>query len=405
MPSADEYIRNPDGTWELPTHQNHQPILKNDGWNARLSTRNETNNPSHLAPSPRKLTVISARQAIEGAGSGSNSLWGHFLYEKSTGILNSVAGVGKTTLCYNVGVYGARGEPFGNMPFLKPLNVLYADLETSRELRGTKLELISEGNPPDNLYFLPNLNFIGDYHDLEQIVLEYSIDLLIVDTINEAFETRDEQDNAEANRQFTYMKRLRDETGCSVLLLAHIGKGEQAHKVYSTRGASARAGAVDVVLNLTEVTEDTVCLSKEKDRIGGGKEKLYLRKAGEDAFEVVERGEDQEIGLLIRAERFVLDLIDEGATQTGQFIEGGKQAGYSQPTIERGLTNLRKAGKIERIKKGIYQKATEASKPNNYSGDDLKSDGCSLPSENPSITNNPSVDGFDGFSQKEQTER
>jgi len=398
MPTASDYIHNPDGTWGLRTHQNHHPMPKSDGWNPQK----DRNNPSHLTPSPRKLTVISAREAMEAAQSGCNSLWGHFLYEKSIGILNSVAGVGKTTLCYNLAVYGARGEPFADMPLSKPLNVLYADLETSRELRGTKLRVISEGNPPDNLCFLPSLSFTTDYDELEQIVLEHSIDLLIVDTINEAFETRDEQDNAEANRQFAYIKRLRDETGCSVLLLAHIGKGEQAHRVYSTRGASARAASVDVVLNLTEITEDMVCLSKEKDRIGGGKDKLYLRKAGEDAFEVVERGEDQEISLLIRAEEFLLDLVAKGLTQTGQFIEQGGQAGHSKPTVERALTNLRKARKIDRIKKGTYQKVAETSEPNNHSGDDLRSDGLDdIPSE-PSINNNHSVDGFDGFSQKER---
>ena len=218
--------------------------------------------------------------------------------------------------------------------------------------------------------------------------------MLIVDTINEAFDTRDEQDNAEANRQFACIKRLRDETGCSILLLAHLGKGDQTHKVYSTRGASARAASVDVVLNLTEITQDEVCLSKEKDRIGGGKEKLYLRKAGEDAFEVMEKGEDQEISLLVRAEKFILASMDEGLTQTGQFVECGKQASYSQPTTERALANLRKAGKIDRVKKGIYLKVTEASKPNNYSGDDLRSDVCNMPSENPSITNTHRGDGL-----------
>lgn len=100
--------------------------------------------------------------------------------------------------------------------------------------------------------------------------------------------------------------------------------GEQAKKVYSARGASARAASVDVVLNLVSITEDTICLQKEKDRVAGGKEKLYLRKAGEDTFEVIEQG---------------------------------KAMGYSEATIGRALDSIVREGKVGRIKKGIYSKA------------------------------------------------
>ena len=367
-----------------------KPIHKNDGW----IEGNNGNHPSHLTPSLRKLRFISAREAMEADTTGLKPLWGTFLYPNSIHILNSIAGIGKTTLAYNLANYGARGESFAGIPFETAINVLYADLETSQSLRASKLKLISENNPPDNLYFLSSLNFMDNYDELETFVKEKSIDLFVIDTINEAFNTKDEQDNAEANRQFNFIKRLRDETGCSILLLAHIGKGEQAHKVYSTRGASARAASVDVVVNLTEITDDEICLAKEKDRIGGGKEKLYLRKAGEDAFEVMEHNEDMETSLLIRAQCFVLEKLDEGLTETKEFIEEGSKASYSKPTIERALSNLYHTGKIDRPKKGVYAKIAETSKANNYRGDDLKDDGSNMPLENPSITSKYSVDGL-----------
>ncbi|MFC2024421.1 AAA family ATPase [Chloroflexota bacterium] len=299
---------------------------------------------------------MSAREVMEASTLGITSLWRPFLYEQSIAVLNSVAGVGKTTLCYNIAAHGAEGTSLAQIPFSRAISVLYADLETSHGLRASKLKLISDDNPPDNLYFIPDLDFIENYNELKEIVIAKSIDLLIVDTINEAFNTRDEQDNAEANRQFAYVKTLRDETNCSILLLAHSGKGEQAHKAYSTRGASARGALVDVVLNLKDVTEDEICLSKDKDRIGGGKEKLYLKKAGEDTFEVIEHEDAMETSLLIRAERFVLQNIEDGISQTKEFVEKGFSEGYSKPTIERALTNLFHARKINRLKKGLYTK-------------------------------------------------
>ena len=65
-----------------------------------------------------------------------------------------------------------------------------------------------------------------------------------MDTINEVFSTRDEQDNAVTNRQFTYIRKLRNETGVSVVLMRHIGQGEQARRVYSASRASLRAARI-----------------------------------------------------------------------------------------------------------------------------------------------------------------
>ena len=153
-----------------------------------------------------------------------------------------------------------------------------------------------------------------------------------------------------------WIKKLRDETGASIILMHHIGKGMQAKKVYSARGASARAASVDVVLNLIAITEDTVCLQKEKDRIAGGKEKLYLRKVGEDNFDVVEQGEEQEVPLIIRAQYLILELLEKGLQHRFEFNEQGRVAGYSEATIGRALDSLVRVGKAIRVKKGIYTK-------------------------------------------------
>lgn len=398
MPNANDYIQKPDGTWSKINPQPLNPILKSDGWIPKSTKDNNTNHPSYITTSPGKLRVISAQEAMDVSPYGIRPLWGTFLHPKSIGLLSSVSGAGKTTLCYSIAIHGARGETFANIPFPRPLNVLYIDLETGQELRAIKLRRICEDNPPENLYFISILNFIYDYKELSSIVTEYLIDLLIVDTINEAFNTRDEQDNAEANRQFAFIKRLRDETGCAILLLAHIGKGIQLHGVYKTRGASARAASVDVVLNLEEKTQDEICLSKEKDRIVGGKEKLYLRKAGEDAFEVIEKGEDLEINLLIRAENLVLSALGQGMTKTREFVERGQQNSYSKPTIERALHNLIDLEKVERIKKGEYRKKSDNTDAIGNSKNNLSDNGGNLPSNNPSITNDYRGDGIDGLS-------
>lgn len=76
------------------------------------------------------------------------SLWGPFLFPSSLHTLAGDAGLGKSTLLYNVAVHLARGEVFGGFKPPRPLRVLYYDLETPDLLFRRKLHLISENSPP-----------------------------------------------------------------------------------------------------------------------------------------------------------------------------------------------------------------------------------------------------------------
>jgi DNA repair protein RadA/Sms len=346
------------------THQPTSPTDKGEGWLQGSQVEDDSINPTWTNPAPNKLQLSPATEILGEPIKEIEYLWGNIIPKGSIAILNSVAGVGKTTLCYNLAVYGSEAISFAGMQFPRPIRTLYADLESGFSLRQKKLRRICDEFKPENLCFLHELDVIRDHDELKGIINESQADLLIIDTINEGFNTRDEQDNAEANRQFRYIKNLRDETGCSILLIAHIGKLDQNRRVYSARGASARSASVDVVLNLTEITKEELCLSIEKDRFGGGREKLYLKKIGKDCFEAIEKTEDDAFNQQMTAEKFILEKIDEGLANTGEFIESGKDRGYSKPTIERALHNLHRTGQIVRLRKGVYSKIPEINKNN-----------------------------------------
>ncbi|MFC2017881.1 AAA family ATPase [Chloroflexota bacterium] len=356
MADANDYIE-VDGKW----------ILKSRSASDNASVRiNQINHPrvrvddysEQSYTGYQALTVLTVEDVMSFRGEGVKYHWGGFIPKNSISLLSGEAGVGKTTFAYNFASKAAKGDDFCGIAFDSPINILYCDLETGCVLRANKLELISEGSPPDNIYWVPEVDLVKQFEELKGHIIDKQVELVIVDTINEAFKTKDEQDNAEANRQFSYVKRLRDETGCSVILMHHIGKGQPGKRVYAARGASARSASVDVVLNLVTVTDDTICLEKEKDRMSGGKEKLYLRKVGEDTFEVVEQGEEQEAPALMRAQEFVLNLMEEGLSHRFEFNERGKLQGFSEATIGRALDCLVRGGKLLRKKKGIYSKPT-----------------------------------------------
>jgi len=232
LATINDYERLHDGTWKLKTPQlsSSQVLKPNYLYSEKLSKTPDFKANSGVKSFSQRFTqdkelsktplkIITANDLTEQNPNGVMQLWGSFLYEKSIQLLAGEAGVGKTTLAYNLAIHGAKGEDLCNIPFKKPLNIFYCDLETGAGLRKSKAMLISDDIIPDNLYFIPDLDFMYQLGELIDQVKERKIDLIIVDTINEAFNTRDEQDNAEANRQFKAIKRLRDEGDCSILLM------------------------------------------------------------------------------------------------------------------------------------------------------------------------------------------
>lgn len=94
------------------------------------------------------------------------SLWAELLYPSCITQVNSEPGVGKTTLFYNLCLYGSLDLPFLDIRFSKILKVLYVDLETLVWLRKKKLETIYPKELPENLYFLDSLSLKRDFSHL-----------------------------------------------------------------------------------------------------------------------------------------------------------------------------------------------------------------------------------------------
>ena len=238
---------------------------------------------------PSESTLMWAKDLVMLEGEEIESLWGNYLFPESIHLFSGDTGVGKTTFLYNLAIKGATGESFLDTPFSRPLRVLYLDYETSNPLKILKLNRITSGDRPENLAF-DSIDFTSNKNldTLIKITQENGFDLVIVDTINEAFRTQKEDDNAEANRQMDKVRQLVKETGASVILVHHMGKRAQEKGIHKPRGATARPASVDVALNFESLTEDIIKLTIAKNRWMGGKEQLFLEKAGSDHFEITE---------------------------------------------------------------------------------------------------------------------
>jgi hypothetical protein len=287
------------------------------------------------------------------------SIWADVLYPKCITQLNSEPGAGKSTLAYNICGLGAAGQPFLGIPFSKRLKSLYVDLETPDFLVRHKIELISGGLPPD-LHVLDNLDLREDFRELLRLCRDEKYDLVVLDTQSRALAMEKENDNAEANYMAGLLKQIARETGCAILMIHHSTKSDEGKAVYRGRGASAIAGAVDVVVNVDVLTDDTLRMSVEKNRIQQSSAKLYIRKAGEDRFEPCESRENrEEPGFAIyRVQDAIVELLTKSSAplRTGEIAQAVRGAeGVDERTIFRALGRLAQAGKIQKPRKGYYE--------------------------------------------------
>ena len=282
------------------------------------------------------------------------SLWGPFLFPSSLHTMWGDAGLGKTTLLYNIAIRMARGEEFGGFKPPRPLRVLYYDLETPDLLFRRKLHLISENDPPKGLAFARS------FYASEALALakEHGFDLIIIDTLNEAFETKDEGDNAEANREMRELRRIVKDSGAAIVALSHMGKDPSAKGVYKLRGASARPAAADVVLNVETYSDDVICLEVAKNRWVGGNVKLYLRKAGEDQFEVAEVAGENTATAEKQIREYIASIVPyEPATiKTQEILSKAVESGFQRSTTEKVLSRMSQVGGggVKRKKRGVY---------------------------------------------------
>ena len=287
------------------------------------------------------------------------SLWADVIYPKCITQLNSEPGAGKSTLAYNICALGATGQPFLGIPFSKNLKSLYVDLETPDFLITHKIELIC-GGLPGGLHILDRIDLKRDFTELLALCREERYDLVVLDTQSRALAMEKENDNAEANYMAGLLKRVAKEAGSAILLIHHSTKSDEGKAVYRGRGASAMAGAVDVVVNVDVLTDDTLRMSVEKNRLQQSDTKLYIRKAGEDRFEPCEsQGNGDESGFLIyRAQDAVVSLLSDayGPFRAGEIVEAVQRViNVDRRTVERALNRLAQAGKVTKPKQGYYE--------------------------------------------------
>ena len=155
-------------------------------------------------------------------------------------VLAGDAGVGKSSLCYRLGMSMATGTHFLNRA-VQPTRVIYFDEENNEPDCQAYMSKLWKGEPGNEELLRINFRFehfsLIDpkndcYHVMARMVSDFKPMLIVIDTYVSALEIEDPNSNGEANvalHKLRLIKSLTDEA-CTMVLLHHITEHPKTHE-------------------------------------------------------------------------------------------------------------------------------------------------------------------------------
>ena len=226
----------------------------------------------------------------------------HSLPIGQIGYLNALPNGGKTLCLRNLSLCLATGRPYLQiLDKHAPVRVVHLDLESTERESRDDLHLMmdeAEFTTAERQQAMSNIMVVTELprskrggmialsdetgmRMLENFLVSYGADVLLVDTQSQAFRLQNENDNSEVNNVVvTRLEALAKHLGISILVTHHVGKsGEYSNgsDMFKARGASAMT-SVRCILNLDKLSgEDEDDL---RAMLGYAKQKtLYKRKS------------------------------------------------------------------------------------------------------------------------------
>ena len=169
----------------------------------------------------------------------------------------------------------------------------------------------------------------------------------------------DENDNAEADRQFSRLKEMAVESQCLIIALWNMGGGEPKKK-FKARGATARIDRSDIVLNYsgdkgdkTEARQLEVVKSRWPGSLG---QKLNLKFAPSLGFQAGDAGDDSPTSKFARLKERLPEIVGQGKKRQ-EILNQVKAEGLgSGNLIDQALGQLVEEGVLRRPDRGTYER-------------------------------------------------
>ena len=271
---------------------------------------------------------------------------------------------GKTVLCVNMAYCLAEGKEFLGYEGQKKYKVLYLDLESPANLIRNRLDTVGRS---ENLFIVEKLpqtlNEPDGLRAMENVCRNLDVDILLIDSLPQAWPVLDEDKNSPADAQMWRLKQLTQQLGIVCIALYNSGEGHNKEK-FKARGATARVDRTDVTLFYKELSQDTRELKVVKSRYGTLNESVKLRFDTDLGFEVLEKGISLVPSQKDRCKQNILDMFVDGneIIQRKDFVD--KLGNENQ--VDKALRELRNSEVLVCPQRGSYQLVGSSSSSGTY---------------------------------------
>lgn len=304
------------------------------------------------------------------------------LFRSDWGLVIGIGSVGKSAFLVNVCVSLASGRPFS--PIVAegqlPRRVLYLDFEGSNWRWQEQVEILGKAlTDEENQLVDTNLHWaiepevdnkplrLNDRKSLQNLaayIKQHKIDLVVVDTVAQATNLRDENSNAEVQQNVVVpIRRLTKHCDVAALLVHHEGRGKTQNKVhdsqYRGRGATSLMDASRYQIAMVPYDPDKrgpteIINSKNK---GYGFEKVTMVLDEESRWFTIPLNPPPKPEP--KVEVLILDVLDSRVDPEGMTVNEISMMlpGTPRRTIELKLTELMKERIIIKPKRGKYRPA------------------------------------------------
>ena len=322
-------------------------------------------------------------------------LWYPYIPVGKVTLLQGDPGDGKSKLMLSIAALLSKGEP---LPFTEteenePMTIIYQTTEddaddtvvprfNSAGGNGENLIFIKEdendtvvprfnsaGGNGENLIFIKedekSLSF-GDNRIREAIEM-YHAKLLILDPMSSYIGESCSMNNANETRaEFNHLIAVAKDTGCAIVIIAHMNKMRDTNPLYRTNGSIDIAGAARSILAITrtpnkEVPTERYLVQVKSNLAPTGSAILFevsekgvdfiseMEMTAAEAFQSlvpkIGRPNDKEV----KAKAFLMEMLKDGEMLSSDCEEKLEAAGFRKSTIKKAKKN---AGVISR-KKGF----------------------------------------------------
>lgn len=187
-------------------------------------------------------------------------LWYPFIPFGKVTLLVGDPGDGKSTFMLAIAALLSRGEP---LPFedsenkKEPMKVIYQTTEDDADDTIVP-RFIKAGGDLQNLCFIQENKRLLTFSDrrIRQAIVQENAKMLILDPMSSYIGNFSLNHANEVRSQFNYLIDVSRETGCAIVVIAHMNKAEGMKAVYRTVGSIDVVGAARSALLITRDKQD-----------------------------------------------------------------------------------------------------------------------------------------------------